>query len=897
MDSRSLISYKGVEGISVIDLDKDDETEDTAAKIDVMLDQDYQDLFLPPPKMKHGCYTSKASPAAVQRNGTPEANFDIVERFSSDNRTLKAGKTVELMDGDFLLITLILCDRASTEVFLRGHRLRRVKRLNGILELKLNELAMVLEVEDTDSRKAMVQGVEQIPLSQVGRVRELVVTNRPYPELSFRQLDQKSFPDEYILNNCRLVCRWKYILSFRTARDREMNKDCEKSLIRFHEAESRKDFGTSDDVLRRSWRGDTVKRGACPETSAEEEDFDKHERYDVMSFHPSVHSSKSIINNHESKKSKKKSNVTETSDFLPEITPISSAKGSLSYPILLDEDETVTSISPMVQTHRPCMKSDDRNQKFEHQVILDVTGDESPRISVKTLSLCESQRRPSGHNGVHSKEAQFSSPQHSSSRSHGANAVVSSQRTSSPDVIEINARITTKSKRGIFKTEYTGVLPLMDRPLTPCAKRIKKSDSTVVIPTLAGSSSCSSDCQSAQSGMLWSVGPVPWPLPQRQKPGSPTASERTMSPEARFQDTDQATTFTSTASVISTSQKYARAKAASRKGSKSVTLQQKQRYTFGDAFCGAGGTSRGAKSAGYHVEWGFDFDPAAITSYQLNFYNAKCIVAWAHDFVEISVGDESKVDVLHLSPPCQVFSFAHTVDGKDDEMNTATFFAVVELVKRTRPRVVTLENTSGLAVLHPLWLNTAIQFFTSLGFSIRWKVMNFAEYGLPQARKRLIIFASWSVALALNAFPFTDILFQSPGESLPAFPKPTHGAVSQSSAGRGLAPLVTVKDAISTIPRGFPNHDPETARPRNESPYPADEPLRCCITTSGGGNIHPSGKRDLTHREFACLQGFPLEHKFGPVRVKKQIGNAVPPSIARVLFEEIKKALLKADGL
>jgi hypothetical protein len=175
-----------------------------------------------------------------------------------------------------------------------------------------------------------------------------------------------------------------------------------------------------------------------------------------MSFHPSVHSSKSIINNHESKKKQKKSNVTETSDFLPEITPISSAKGSLSYPILLDEDETVTSISPMVQTHRPCMKSDDRNQKFEHQVILDVTGDESPRISVKTLSLCESQRRPSGHNGVHSKEAQFSSPQHSSSRSHGANAVVSSQRTSSPDVIEINARITTKSKRGIFKTEYTG---------------------------------------------------------------------------------------------------------------------------------------------------------------------------------------------------------------------------------------------------------------------------------------------------------------------------------------------------------------------------------------------------------------------------------------------------------
>lgn len=56
------------------------------------------------------------------------------------------------------------------------------------------------------------------------------------------------------------------------------------------------------------------------------------------------------------------------------------------------------------------------------------------------------------------------------------------------------------------------------------------------------------------------------------------------------------------------------------------------------------------------------------------------------------------------------------------------------------------------------------------------------------------------------------------------------------------------------------------------------------------------GNRDFTLREYACLQGFPLEHKFGRIRVKKQIGNAVPPSIAKVLFEEIKKSLLKADG-
>ena len=61
--------------------------------------------------------------------------------------------------------------------------------------------------------------------------------------------------------------------------------------------------------------------------------------------------------------------------------------------------------------------------------------------------------------------------------------------------------------------------------------------------------------------------------------------------------------------------------------------------------------------------------------------------------------------------------------------------------------------------------------------------------------------------------------------------------------------------------------------------------------------IHPNGTRDFTHREFACLQGFPLEHKFGETGVKKQIGNAVPPVVARAILESVKKALMKADGV
>ena len=61
--------------------------------------------------------------------------------------------------------------------------------------------------------------------------------------------------------------------------------------------------------------------------------------------------------------------------------------------------------------------------------------------------------------------------------------------------------------------------------------------------------------------------------------------------------------------------------------------------------------------------------------------------------------------------------------------------------------------------------------------------------------------------------------------------------------------------------------------------------------------IHPSGQRDLTLREFACLQGFPLEHIFTEKGVKRQIGNAVPPIVGKLLMEAVKEALLEADGL
>ncbi|KAI9759201.1 MAG: hypothetical protein M4579_002488 [Chaenotheca gracillima] len=309
-----------------------------------------------------------------------------------------------------------------------------------------------------------------------------------------------------------------------------------------------------------------------------------------------------------------------------------------------------------------------------------------------------------------------------------------------------------------------------------------------------------------------------------------------------------------------------------------IVQPKERKYTFGDVFCGAGGASRGAHMAGLQVMWGVDKDFAAVQTYQQNFEGCGIWHMEINDLVAL-ISEDLKVDLLHLSPPCQYFSPAHTVDGKDDETNTAAFFSTDALLKVTKPRIVTLENTSGLTERHGQWANAAIQMFTQQGFSVRWRLINCADLGCAQARHRMFLIAS------------------CPGEALPEFPDPTHSADPEIRESRGLLPSTTVTDAIADIPDEHANHNPELMPSRNYPPYDPNLPLRACITTSGGGNYHPSGRRDLTHREFACLQGFPLEHVFVPPGVKRQIGNAVPPVVGKTIFESIKQALLQKDGL
>jgi len=170
-------------------------------------------------------------------------------------------------------------------------------------------------------------------------------------------------------------------------------------------------------------------------------------------------------------------------------------------------------------------------------------------------------------------------------------------------------------------------------------------------------------------------------------------------------------------------------------------------YTFGDAFCGAGGVSRGAAMANLQVQWGFGSSLNAYEAYKANFPHAALLLTAANFIGHQSV--KYKVDVLHLSPPCQAFSTANTRPNPEkNSVNIAASMMIGGILSIARPRAVTLEQTPGIIhSKYQRYCDEVLRQFTRLGYSIRWKIMRFVEYGLPQERERLIIIASGYVTI------------------------------------------------------------------------------------------------------------------------------------------------------
>ncbi len=160
-----------------------------------------------------------------------------------------------------------------------------------------------------------------------------------------------------------------------------------------------------------------------------------------------------------------------------------------------------------------------------------------------------------------------------------------------------------------------------------------------------------------------------------------------------------------------------------------------------DLFAGCGGLSKGFMDAGFNIIVGVDNDKAALNTFAKNHNGAVALQAdlskqETFDEIKKIAGDKS-IDVIVAGPPCQGFSLTGPRNF-DDERNKL-YLAVIEMVKQYQPKAFIIENVPGMATLYQGQIKDEIlKRFRKMGYNIDCKILCAADYGVPQARKRLI---------------------------------------------------------------------------------------------------------------------------------------------------------------
>lgn len=364
--------------------------------------------------------------------------------------------------------------------------------------------------------------------------------------------------------------------------------------------------------------------------------------------------------------------------------------------------------------------------------------------------------------------------------------------------------------------------------------------------------------------------------------------------------------------------------------------RQSNALTAVDLFSGAGGLSLGFWQAGGVPIGAVDIDPEAIETYRamLPIASHVCcgdVESWVPPF------EPHQVDVVIGGPPCQGFSLARGFRFVDDPRNHL-YRHFVRLVGQLRPKWVVMENVPGITSLGKgVLLAQVLQDFEGVGYSVECKVVNMANYGVPQTRKRAIFVGNadgakvpWPEATHQGADREQLSLisglrrFVSVGEALGDLPWPlgkffAHRANSQMRGPRNrvtqLDPAFTLRvrgdefafcdtpAAGAFVPGPVPRVSLAYSAARNGFQRAMRERPPMGIRKAAKWNRIAAtrspvlvGTRRLSVREQARLQTFPDWFAFsgGAYSQGRQIGNAVPPLFARQLFRGILANLAQA---
>jgi len=343
----------------------------------------------------------------------------------------------------------------------------------------------------------------------------------------------------------------------------------------------------------------------------------------------------------------------------------------------------------------------------------------------------------------------------------------------------------------------------------------------------------------------------------------------------------------------------------------------KNQINFVDLFCGAGGLSRGLEMAGFQCVLGTDNDKAAMSTFERNHPHAESYLGDISDISNEKFKKISKSQKIHIvcgGPPCQGLSTVG--EGIPDDPRNFLFLEFVRAVKNIKPDFVILENVTGILSKKNINISAGIiNQFAKLGYNMSVRVLSADHYGVSQRRRRSIFIGN---KIGIENF----------------FPKPTH-----------LNNPRTVNDAFSDMRFDDVehNHDIEAAQIKNvlekkrimkipegkSIRYEKDEldylptelrfgvdwntieesrfrekklnrldrkSLSPTIMTGRHTYYHPTEPRYLTAREAASIQSFPNDFIFeGTISQQwRQIGNAVPPLLGKVIGKAILRSYKEA---
>lgn len=362
-----------------------------------------------------------------------------------------------------------------------------------------------------------------------------------------------------------------------------------------------------------------------------------------------------------------------------------------------------------------------------------------------------------------------------------------------------------------------------------------------------------------------------------------------------------------------------------------------------DLFCGAGGFSVGCQWAGFQSILGIDYFKPAIDTWMKNHPNAISILGDIRyiepQLIRTILNDVGvkEVDLITGGVPCQGFSLNNRKHNDEDERNYL-FIDYMKIVEEFKPKYIILENVSGMkSTAGGKFVKTISEYMDKAGYNVNIELLNAADYGVPQIRKRLIFVG------VKRKFESDITIFNFPKGKF------TSNEIDSKS---NLKTYRTVYDAISDLPpiesnenstnytmeplteyqklmRGYsnilekkkcevlsnhvsPKHPSNTIEKiKNTEPgMPMYEKYKQRIRldyskpspTQVAGGIrpqfqfgHPERNRGLTIRERARIQSFPDSYIFcgGTVQERVQTGNAVPPlliyNIAKELIHDFNK--------